>query len=74
MKTGGLGDVCGALPHALRELKVDARLVMPAYQSAVAAAGALKLVTQLTAATAKMRTMIEARLTRMSPGSTMTRS
>lgn len=50
MKTGGLGDVCGALPHALRELKVDARLVMPAYQSAVAAAGALKLVTQLTAA------------------------
>jgi len=50
MKTGGLGDVCGALPQALRSLKLDARLVMPAYQDAIARAGSLKLVTQLTAA------------------------
>lgn len=50
MKTGGLGDVCGALPAALRALQVDARLLMPAYHDAVAAAGTLKLVAQLTAA------------------------
>jgi starch synthase len=31
-KTGGLADVSGALPKALRELDVDARLFLPFYQ------------------------------------------
>lgn len=30
-KTGGLGDVSAALPAALRELKVDIRLLLPGY-------------------------------------------
>ena len=32
-KTGGLGDVSAALPAALRELKVDIRLLVPGYPS-----------------------------------------
>lgn len=32
-KTGGLGDVSAALPAALRELKVDIRLLLPGYPS-----------------------------------------
>ena len=30
-KTGGLADVAGALPKALRELDIDVRVVMPLY-------------------------------------------
>ncbi len=36
-KTGGLGDVSGALPKALRRLGHDVRVVMPAHQSIEAA-------------------------------------
>jgi starch synthase len=32
IKTGGLADVCNALPKALRRLDVDARLLLPAYR------------------------------------------
>jgi starch synthase len=36
VKTGGLGDVCGALPSALARQGVDIKLLMPAYPSALA--------------------------------------
>ena len=32
IKTGGLADVTGALPAALRKLGVDARVLLPAYR------------------------------------------
>ena len=34
-KTGGLADVCAALPKALSALGADVRLLLPAYESAL---------------------------------------
>jgi starch synthase len=42
-KTGGLGDVCGALPAALRRLGVDARVLMPGYPEVLAATKGVEL-------------------------------
>ena len=36
-KTGGLGDIAAALPHALRQAGVDVRVLLPAYPSLLAA-------------------------------------
>ena len=47
MKTGGLGDVCGSLPLALRAKDLDVRLLIPGYHDTLARAGTLKPVAQL---------------------------
>jgi starch synthase len=39
VKTGGLGDVSGALPAALRAIGVDVRILLPGYQQVLAQLG-----------------------------------
>lgn len=43
IKTGGLGDVAGALPTALHALGQDVRLILPAYREAMQRAHDLKV-------------------------------
>ena len=50
MKTGGLGDVAGSLPRALKSLRQDVRLLMPAYPDAVARAQNVQVVTRFSVA------------------------
>jgi len=47
MKTGGLGEVSGALPPALRELGVDIRVLLPGYPLVLEALPGLKPVRRL---------------------------
>ncbi len=47
VKTGGLADVSGSLPRALKNLKQEIRLILPAYPVARANAGVLKLVSEI---------------------------
>ena len=44
VKTGGLGDVSGSLPLALRALRHDIRVVLPAYREAIIRAGKVTLI------------------------------
>ena len=56
VKTGGLGDVAGALPAALRRIGIDARVLLPGYPAVLAAlvgardAGRIEAVAKLPAA------------------------
>ncbi len=47
VKTGGLADVSGSLPAALKELGHDVRLVLPNYRGVAEIAGRLDVVTEL---------------------------
>lgn len=47
IKTGGLGDVAGALPVALHAIGQDVRLLLPAYREAMRRVGDLKVASLL---------------------------
>ena len=47
IKTGGLADVCGSLPVALKNLRWSVRLLLPAYPAAIRASAATKVIAQL---------------------------
>jgi starch synthase len=44
IKTGGLADVSGALPAALREAGIDCRLLLPGYHAVLAGAAEQRLI------------------------------
>jgi len=47
IKTGGLGDVSAALPSALRELGIDARVLIPGYRGILAVLGKPRVAANL---------------------------
>mgnify|MGYP001813347356 FL=1 len=47
IKTGGLADVAGSLPRAIRNLRHDIRVIIPAYQSILKQAGKFTLTAHL---------------------------
>lgn len=47
VKTGGLADVAGSLPRAIKNSQQEIRLILPAYPEAIANAGKLKSVAEL---------------------------
>lgn len=49
-KTGGLGDVAGALPGALERIGVEVRVLLPAYRAALARCGPTREIGKLEAA------------------------
>jgi starch synthase len=54
MKTGGLGDISGSLPAALKSYGQDVRVLMPAYADALATLGNVREIT-LTQANNRLR-------------------
>ena len=47
IKTGGLADVAGSLPRAIRNLRHDIRIILPAYQSILQQTGKFTLAAHL---------------------------
>jgi starch synthase len=69
IKTGGLADVAGSLPRAVRNLRHDIRVIIPAYQSVLKQAEKYTLVAHLDIKGARQPVRI---LAGRLPGSTVT--
>lgn len=67
VKTGGLADVSGSLPVALKNLRRDVRVMMPAYRSALDKLEATDEIATLTLAGGAAVRLLEARI----PGSSV---
>ncbi len=57
IKTGGLGDVAGSLPVALKTLHQDIRLVLPAYREILEQKGKVKTIAQFTLPLGRVRVL-----------------
>jgi starch synthase len=69
IKTGGLADVAGSLPRAIRNLHHDIRVIIPAYQSILKQSGKFTLVAHLSLEGSSQPVRI---LSGKLPGSTVT--
>lgn len=69
IKTGGLADVCGSLPIAIKTLRRDIKVIMPAYTDALSKLSKIKTIAtlQLDGVSTPVR-LLETRL----PGSSVT--
>ncbi len=62
VKTGGLGDVGGSLPTALKALKCDIRIVLPAYREVLRIAGKLAMVGLIDVSNSSVVRILEGKL------------
>ncbi len=57
IKTGGLGDVSGSLPTALKALQQDVRLVLPAYREILEQKGKVTTIAQVSLPLGRIRVL-----------------
>ena len=72
IKTGGLADVAHSLPNALTGLKVDVRVVLPAYRQVLLSITSLRVLGWLPVSGGRQVRILEASHPEVTAGRTMT--